>query len=30
MRLIAHIGYVPEHAERNYRRVTEKLEQIYG
>jgi len=30
MRLIAHIGYVPEHAERNYRRVTEKLEQVYG
>lgn len=30
MRLIAHIGYVAEHAEHNYRRVTEKLEQIYG
>jgi hypothetical protein len=30
MRLIAHIGYVPEHAERNYRRVTQKLEQVYG
>jgi hypothetical protein len=30
MRLIAHIGYVAEHAEQNYRRVTEKLEQIYG
>ncbi len=30
MRLIAHIGYVPEHAERNYRRVTERLEKIYG
>jgi hypothetical protein len=30
MRFIAHIGYVPEHAERNYRRVTERLERIYG
>lgn len=30
MRLIAHIGYVPEHAERNYRLVTEKLEQVYA
>lgn len=30
LRLIAHIGYVPEHAERNYRRVTEKLERVYG
>ena len=29
MRLIAHIGYVPEHAERNYRRVKERLERIY-
>jgi hypothetical protein len=29
MRLIAHIGYDPEHAERNYRRVTERLESIY-
>jgi hypothetical protein len=30
MRLIAHIGHDPEHAERNYRRVVEKLEQVYG
>jgi hypothetical protein len=29
MRLIAHLGYDAEHAERNYRRVTERLEQIY-
>jgi hypothetical protein len=29
MRLIAHIGYDPEHAERNYRRFTEKLERVY-
>jgi hypothetical protein len=30
MRLIAHIGYDPENAERNYRRVREKLERMYG
>jgi hypothetical protein len=30
MRLIAHLGYVHEHAEENYRRVTEKLERIYA
>jgi hypothetical protein len=30
MRLVAHIGYVAEHAERNYRRVTERLNEIYG
>jgi hypothetical protein len=30
MRLIAHIGYDPEHAQRNYQRVTERLERIYG
>jgi hypothetical protein len=29
MRLIAHLGYDPENAERNYRRVTERLEQVY-
>jgi hypothetical protein len=30
MRLIAHLGHDPEHAERNYRRFTEILERIYG
>jgi hypothetical protein len=29
MRLIAHLGYDPENAERNYRRFTERLEQVY-
>jgi hypothetical protein len=30
LRLIAHIGHDPEHAERNYCRVTEKLERVYA
>jgi hypothetical protein len=30
MRLIVHIGHDPENAERNYRRVTERLEGIFG
>jgi hypothetical protein len=30
MRLIVHVGYDPENAERNYRRVIERLEGIFG
>jgi hypothetical protein len=30
MRLIVEVGYTPEHAEDNYRRITERLEQIYA
>jgi hypothetical protein len=30
MRLVAEIGYSPENAEENYRRITEKLEGVYA
>ena len=30
LRLVVEIGYTPEHAEQNYRRITERLETIYA
>lgn len=30
MRLVVEIGYTPEHADRNYQRITEKLERLYA